>query len=106
LSVWSHSYLKAIDYRTGNVRWSHDLGPGENWSSVLSTAGGIVFTADNHGNILGLEAQTGRTLWHTYGGGMAKGPPITYELDGRQYLLVGSQEVLYCFALPQAGPAN
>ena len=106
LSVWSRSYLKAIDYQTGKIRWSHDLGAGENWASVLSTAGGMVFTADNHGNILGLDAKTGKTLWHAYGGGMAKGPPITYELDGRQYLLVGSQEVLYCFALPEAGEAD
>ena len=101
LFVWSNSSLKAIEYQTGKIRWQHDLGPGENWASVLSTAGGLVFTADNHGNILALNDATGATLWHAYGGGPAKGPPITYELDGRQYVLVGSQEVLYCFALPR-----
>ena len=106
LSVWSHSFLNALDYQTGKIRWSHDLGPGENWAGVLSTAGGLVLTADNHGNILGLNAATGQTLWHTYGGGAVKGPPITYQLDGRQYLLVGSQEVLYSFALPETGETD
>ena len=101
LSVWSRSSLKAIDYQTGKCRWEHDLGPGWNWSGVLSTAGGVVFTADVHGNILALDAATGKTLWHVYGGSAAQGPPITYELDGRQYILVGAHGVLYAFALPE-----
>ena len=101
LYVWSRSSLNAIEYQTGKIRWSHDLGPGNNWASVLSTAGGLVFTADTHGNILGLDADTGETLWHAYGGGEVNGAPITYELDGRQYLLVGSHNVLYAWALPE-----
>ena len=106
LSVWSRSFLKAIDYRTGKICWSHDLGYGDNWAGVLSTAGGLVFTADNHGNILALDAQTGGTLWHAYGGGAVQSAPITYRLDGRQYILIGSQSVLYAFALPDAGGAD
>ncbi len=102
LTVWTHSYLKAIDYQTGKCRWQHDLGQGSNWSGVLSTAGGVVFSADVHGNILALDAATGKTLWHVYGGGAAQGPPITYQLDGRQYILIGSHGVLYAFALPEA----
>ncbi len=101
LSVWSRSSLRAIDYQTGKSKWQHDLGPGDNWAGVLSTAGGLVFTADNHGNILALDASNGQTLWHSYGGGVVQSPPITYELDGRQYILVGSQGVLYSFALPE-----
>lgn len=102
LTIWTHSYLRAIDYQTGKCRWEHDLGQGSNWSGVLSTAGGVVFSADVHGNILALDAATGKTLWHVYGGGAAQGPPITYQLDGRQYILVGSHGVLYAFALPEA----
>jgi alcohol dehydrogenase (cytochrome c) len=101
LSVFSESYLTAIDYRTGKVRWRHDLGPGWNWAGVLSTAGGLVFTADNHGNMMAVDANDGRTLWHAYGGGAVQNPPITYALDGRQYVLIGSQNVLYAWALPQ-----
>ena len=104
LSVWSHSFSDAQSItRRARSAGRTILGPGGNWAGVLSTAGGMVFTGDNHGNILGLNAQTGETLWHAYGGGAVKGPPITYELDGKQYLLVGSQEVLYSFALPEAG---
>ena len=102
LSVWSHSALKAIDYQTGKIRWEHDLGPGGNWAGVLSTAGGLVFTADIHGNLLALDAKTGETLWHAYGGGPIQSAPITYELDGRQYILIGSRSVLYAWDLPDA----
>ncbi len=101
LSLWSRSYLKAIEYETGKCRWEHDLGPGDNWAGVLSTAGGLVFTADNHGNILALDAGTGQTLWHAYGGGAVQSAPITYELDHQQYILIGSHQVLYSFALPE-----
>ncbi len=106
LSVWSRSSLEAIDYQTGKICWSHDLGYGDNWAGVLSTAGSLVFTADNHGNILALDAKTGQTLWHAYGGGVVQSAPITYELDGRQYILIGSQTVLYAFALPEAGGSD
>jgi alcohol dehydrogenase (cytochrome c) len=101
LTVWSQCYLKAIDYQTGNTRWEHDLGSGWDWAGVLSTAGGLVFSADVHGNLLGLDAITGKTLWHAYAGGPAQGPPITYELDGRQYVVIGAHGVLYAFALPE-----
>ncbi|MBV9759121.1 MAG: acido-empty-quinoprotein group A [Acidobacteriaceae bacterium] len=102
LSVWARSSLKAIDYQTGATRWQHDLGPGDNWASVLSTAGGLVFTGDVYGNILALDARTGKTLWHASGGGQAQAPPITYLLDDRQYILIGCRGVLYAWALPEA----
>ncbi len=101
LTVWSECFLRAIDYQTGKSRWVHPLGGGWDWAGVLSTDGGLVFTGDVHGNVLGLDAGTGKTLWHTFAGGQAEGPPITYELDGRQYLLVGAHGVMFAFALPE-----
>ncbi len=102
LSIWSDSSLKALEYETGRTRWEHPLGRGEDWAGVLSTAGGLVFTGDTQGNMLALDAKTGETLWHTYGGGAVQSAPITYELDGRQYVLIGSSGVLYSWSLPEA----
>jgi alcohol dehydrogenase (cytochrome c) len=101
LSAWSESSLKAVDYQTGKTRWEHPLGRYEDWAGVLSTAGGLVFTADTFGNMLALDASTGKTLWHAYGGGAAQNGPMTYELDGRQYVLIGSRGVLYAWSLPE-----
>src|SRR5215472_13664342 len=89
LMIWSESSLKALDYQTGNLRWEHPLGRWEDWAGVLSTAGDVEFTADNQGNMLALDARTGDTLWHAYGGAAQNGP-ITYELDGRQYVIYGA----------------
>jgi alcohol dehydrogenase (cytochrome c) len=85
--------------------WEHDLGPGKDYAGILSTAGGIVFTADNSGNLIALDAKTGTTLWHAYSGGPVTSAPITYQLDGKQYIVIGASHVLYAWALPEA-PLN
>jgi alcohol dehydrogenase (cytochrome c) len=102
LTVWSKSLLRAIEYQTGKTRWMHELGSGWDWAGVLSTAGGVVFTGDVYGNVLGVDAETGNTLWHVFLGGQAEGPPITYMLDGRQYVLFGAHGVMFAFAVPEA----
>jgi acido-empty-quinoprotein group A len=96
----SKSMLKAIDVETGKVRWTADtLGRGGQ-SGILSTAGHLVFTADMSGNLVALDASTGQALWHIYPGGSFGTGPMTYELDGRQYVVFLADSVAYAFALP------
>jgi alcohol dehydrogenase (cytochrome c) len=49
-----------------------------------------------------LETDTGKTLWHAGSGARIGSSPITYELDGRQYLLVSGGSVLFAWALPDS----
>ncbi|HEY6293940.1 MAG TPA: acido-empty-quinoprotein group A [Terriglobia bacterium] len=100
--LWGNSTLRALDYRTGQPVWNHELGDGEGSAGILTTAGNLLFTADNHGNLLALDPTNGSTLWHLYAGGMMRNGPITYELDGRQYVLMAVEDTLYAFALPQS----
>jgi alcohol dehydrogenase (cytochrome c) len=65
---------------------------------VLATAGDLVFTGDAAGNFVAFDAETGAPLWHTRIGNVS-GAPITYELDGRQYLLAAVADMLYAFAI-------
>ena len=74
---------------------------GEDTAGILTTAGKLLFTADNDGNLLALDPATGKTLWHAYGGGRMASSPSTYELDGRQYVLTGVDGVLYAWSLPE-----
>jgi acido-empty-quinoprotein group A len=99
-SVWTKAMLKAIDYKTGKIRWSRELGDGDGHAGILTTAGQLLFTADNDGNLMALDPSTGKTLWHAYGGGRMASCPSTYELDGRQYVLTGVDGVLYAWSLP------
>jgi alcohol dehydrogenase (cytochrome c) len=100
--LWSKSGIKAIDYRTGKIRWSHDVGPGAS-AGVLTTDSGLTFTGDSHGNFLALDTSDGKTLWHAGTGASISNSPTTYELDGRQYVLTGSGGVLFAWALPESG---
>jgi alcohol dehydrogenase (cytochrome c) len=99
--VWSKGVIEAIDYQTGKIRWTHELGTGTPTAGILTTSSGLTFTGDLKGNVLALETSTGKTLWHAGSGGRMSTSPITYELDGRQYLLTGSGGVLFAWALPQ-----
>jgi alcohol dehydrogenase (cytochrome c) len=98
--VWGRGVIEAIDYQTGKVRWSHELGSGRSEAGVLTTDSGLTFTADSMGNFLALDSSDGKTLWHAGSGSKIQTSPITYELDGRQYLLTSSGSVLFAWALP------
>ena len=91
--------IRAIDYQTGAVRWNHDIGGGGG-AGVLTTTTGVTFTGDSRGNALALRTTDGTTLWRTAIGGVGNAP-ITYELDGQQFILVGGGGSLFAFALPQ-----
>ena len=99
-SLWSDGFLEAIDYHTGKVRWSHSLS-GRAGAGVLSTDSGITFTGDAAGNFLALSTSDGKTLWHAGTGGHIASSPITYELDGRQVVLIGSDGVMFAWELPE-----
>ncbi len=100
-TLWFRSLLVAIDYQTGRIRWSRKGEEGEGHPGILTTAGHLLFTGDVSGNLLALDPDDGRTLWHVNAGGSLGSSPMTYELDGRQYVITGVDGVLYAWALPQ-----
>ena len=98
--VWSKSAITAIDYKTGKIRWKHEFpGRGIGGSGVLSTAGKLVFSGDLAGNFIAFDAATGKILWHTRLGAPVANGPMTYQLDNRQYLVVGAGDSLYGFTM-------
>jgi alcohol dehydrogenase (cytochrome c) len=98
--LWANSTIRALDYQTGKVVWNHEIGEGEGIAGILTTAGHLLFTADLSGNLLALDPATGKTLWHLNVGGELLASPMTYQLDGRQYLIIPVEDTLYAFALP------
>jgi alcohol dehydrogenase (cytochrome c) len=101
--LWGKGVIEAIDYQSGKIRWSHEVGNGGSGAGVLTTDAGLTFTGDSTGNILALSTADGATLWHAQTGAPMQTSPITYELDGRQYLVSGSGGVMFAWALPIAG---
>jgi alcohol dehydrogenase (cytochrome c) len=94
------SVLLALDYQTGKIRWQREGGEGLVGASVLTTAGHLLFTADASGNLLALDPANGHVLWHTRPGGLVDhAAPMTYQLDGTQYVVTGVDGVLYAWTL-------
>ncbi len=99
--LWGKGVIEAIDYQTGKIRWTHELGPGGAGAGVLTTDSGLTITGDAEGNMLALETATGKTLWHAGMGSPMQSSPTTYLLDGRQFLLTSSGGVVFAWALPE-----
>ena len=102
---WSESMLQAIDYKTGKVRWSHKWDGNGARSGLLSTAGNLVFTGGPSNDIVALDATDGRALWHAVINASITNGPITYELDGRQYVVAAAADTLWAFVLNEPAKA-
>jgi alcohol dehydrogenase (cytochrome c) len=80
-------YLAAFEPITGKVKWKKrfELPP---ISSVLTTGGGLVFTGDMRGNLYAFDADNGKELWTFAAGSGARGGPVSYAVDGKQYVVI------------------
>jgi alcohol dehydrogenase (cytochrome c) len=96
--------IKAIDPETGVPVWSTRLDHGDfhqysRISGLLSTAGDVVFGGFED-RFVALHADDGKILWQFSPGGLINAAPVTYRVDGRQYVAVISGNVLFAFAVP------
>jgi len=98
--VKSSGALRAIDPTTGETKWElayDDAG----WAGVLATAGGVVFSADHEGTFFVADSTTGKKLYSYQTGAAIYAPPTSYQVDGRQYVVMPSGTTLTAFALNQ-----
>jgi PQQ-dependent dehydrogenase (methanol/ethanol family) len=94
-------YLRAIDLQTGKIAWEvPQTGEGSTRSGVLATAGGLVFFGDNNGAFVGVDAKSGSPVWHFNTGQTWKASPMTYVLDGKQYVGAAAGPMIMTFGLP------
>ena len=89
----------AVDPATGETKWRFDMVSPPS-AGMLATAGGLVFTGDKEGYLIAFDARTGRVLWKFQTGGAVAAPPISYALEGKQYIAVASGASMLAFALP------
>ncbi len=95
------SALLAIDYKTGKPAWTHDWRAAGGPSGILTTAGNLLFTG-NGNYFIAFNSATGRILWHAgLTSGLSNGP-ITYLLDGKQFVIAGAGDAIFSFILNAA----
>ena len=88
----------AIDPRTGGERWRFEM-TDVTTSGVMTTASDLVFTGGREGYFYALHAETGELLWRTSLGGQIASGPISYAIDGKQYVAAASGNGLFVFGL-------
>ncbi len=94
-------YLRAINVDTGEIVWEiPQVGRAETWGGVLSTAGGLVFYGDDSGAFAAADAAEGRPLWRFRANQNWKASPMTYMVEGRQFVAVAGNSDILVFALP------
>jgi alcohol dehydrogenase (cytochrome c) len=93
-------FLKALDIQNGKIVWEiPDEGGGILGSGVMATAGGLVFYGDSKGAFVAADAKTGKLLWHFNTGQNWKAGPMTYMVDGNQYVGVAAGSIILAFSL-------
>jgi PQQ-dependent dehydrogenase (methanol/ethanol family) len=96
--------LRAFNIETGKAEWQIDMpGPVQsNYAGVLTTAGGLIFFGESSGGFAAVDARTGKYLWHFETNHFIKASPMTYAVDGRQYVAIAAGGNILSFALPEA----
>lgn len=79
----------AVDVATGETKWQHKQRAGIG-GSVLTTAGGLVFVSDDARRFRAFDADTGEILWEQYLNSTAGGFPVSYSVDGVQYIAIAA----------------
>jgi alcohol dehydrogenase (cytochrome c) len=92
--------IVAVNAATGQTKWRFEMISGTS-AGVLATAGGLLFGCDGQGYLIAFDAANGKVLWKFQTGGHISAPPISYALNGRQYIALLSGQSLVTFALPK-----
>jgi outer membrane protein assembly factor BamB len=90
--------VRAIDPFTGKRVWEYRMADVSD-SGLLTTASDLLFSGNREGHFFALDAKTGKLLWTRYLGGQVASSPITYLVDGKQYVSIASGHSLFTFGL-------
>jgi alcohol dehydrogenase (cytochrome c) len=92
--------IRALEPKTGEKKWEYRM-VNFTESGVLSTAGDLVFAGGMEGNFVALDAKSGERLWSVNLGGTNASGPISYAVDGKQYIVGTGQGAMFVFSLPE-----
>ena len=94
----------AISAETGETAWVHEQRAAT--MSLVTTGGGLVFGGDVNGRFRAFDQETGEVLWEVNLGSSVSGFPITYAVDGRQYVAVSTGTQRFVNLTPELNPSQ
>jgi outer membrane protein assembly factor BamB len=92
--------VRALDPQTGDKKWDFKM-VDYTESGILTTGSDVLFSGGREGNFFALDARNGECLWKTSLGGTVASGPMTFLVNGRQYVAVAGGAALYVFGLPE-----
>ena len=92
------SAVRAISPQTGDLKWEYPVQP-RSTAGVLSTAGDLVFSGTIDGFFFALDGNTGEERWHINLGSRVHAAPMSYMVDGKQYVAIAAGNVLFTFGV-------
>ncbi|HEX5483708.1 MAG TPA: PQQ-dependent dehydrogenase, methanol/ethanol family [Terriglobia bacterium] len=93
--------VRAYNLETRRFEWNYPQAmPGGGWGGAMTTAGGLVFFGDNAGSFEALDARTGRALWHFNTGQHIHASPMSFAVNGKEYVAIAAGSDIFTFALP------
>ncbi|HEY1308074.1 MAG TPA: PQQ-dependent dehydrogenase, methanol/ethanol family [Vicinamibacterales bacterium] len=90
--------VRAFDPHTLDKKWEFKMND-ITWAGVLTTASDLVFSGGKEGYFFALDARSGDLLWKAALGGQVNSGPMTYSVNGKQYITVTAGNALFAFAL-------
>jgi len=101
LGETSQKVLAAYSLDSGSIAWKYpQTGRGHSSGGTMTTGGGVLFFGDDAGSFEAADAQTGKALWHFNTGQDMSASPMTYAVDGKQYVAIAAGSDVFSFALP------
>lgn len=94
----NYGTVRAFDPQTGKWKWEYKMSDLTD-AGVLTTASDVLFTGGREGYFFALDAKDGSLLWKIQLGGPIQNGPMTYAVDGRQYVAVSASNSLFVFGL-------
>ncbi|HYP04675.1 MAG TPA: PQQ-dependent dehydrogenase, methanol/ethanol family [Bryobacteraceae bacterium] len=91
--------VRALDPATGKRVWEYKMTDVSD-SGLLTTASNLLFSGNREGHFFALDARDGKLLWTRYLGGQVTSSPITWSLDGKQYVSIASGHAVFTYSLP------
>jgi len=95
-----YGLIQAVDPKTGDRKWAFRMDDVTD-SGILTTATDIVFAGGREGHFFALDAKTGALLWRQMVGGQVASGPMSYAINGRQYIAVSAGNNTFVYALRQ-----
>jgi alcohol dehydrogenase (cytochrome c) len=93
--------LLAYDVTSGKFAWRYpQIGTGHSSGGTMTTAGGLTFFGDDAESFEAVDAQSGAPLWHFHTGQLMHASPMSFAVDGKQYVAIASGSDVFAFALP------